>query len=240
MPIVILQHDDNNRSGRLGLTLRDHGFKADVLRMDRGDALPPDLDGVHGVISLGGAANADEKHAWIPRELEFLRAAHEADLPVVGVCLGAQMIAKALGGEVGPADKPEVGWSTVHLAPSAHTDTILAGVAWSSPQFQKHKQEVKGLPPGAVALASSDACAIQAFRAGLRTYAFQYHFEVDRDGIDRLMADAKTTLHQTGVTTEEFAAQTARHYEMFARLADRLCINIATYLIPRVATAMRA
>ncbi|MEO1129152.1 MAG: type 1 glutamine amidotransferase [Planctomycetota bacterium] len=239
MAILVFQHDDRCRPGRLGLTLRDHTFKLRIVRPDQGEQPPVDYDDVDAVISLGGPQMVTDGHAWIEREQEYIRGAHERSLPVIGVCLGHQMVASALGGEVGPMDRPEIGFVDVDVLPAGHTDSILSGVAWRSPQFQKHRQEVKSLPPGAVKLASSKQCDVQIFRAGMRTYGFQYHFECDRAMIDVLLADAKTDLHQAGVTTEEFARQCDEKYEMFARLADRTCINIATYLIPRVATAMR-
>ncbi|GAB4515470.1 MAG: GMP synthase [Phycisphaerales bacterium] len=239
MPIYVLQHNDVNRPGRLGMTLRDHGFDQEILRLDQGESLPSDFDDVDGVVSLGGPQQVDEKHAWIGPELDFLREAHERSLPVVGVCLGAQMIAQALGGEVGASDEPEIGFFDVTIDQRAHTDTMLAGIAWTSPQFQRHSYEVKSPPPGARVLSSSRRCKVQAFACGLRTYAFQYHFEADRAIIDDLTRDAKTQLHACGLTTEEFAQQLETQYPIFARLADRLCVNIATYLIPRVANAIK-
>jgi GMP synthase (glutamine-hydrolysing) len=239
MPIIVFQHSDENRPGRLGMTLRDHGFHLEILRPDKGDAMPPDYDDVDGVVSMGGPQQVDEKHAWIGPELEYLRGAHERSLPVVGVCLGAQMVAQALGGTVGPADEPEVGFTDVTIGPAAHTETLLSGIAWTSPQFQHHSYEIKEPPPGARVLASSRRCKVHAFAVGLRTYAFQYHFEADRSIIADLMCDSTTALHRMGVTSEEFAQQMETTYPKFARLADRLCINIATYLIPRVANAIK-
>lgn len=239
MAVIIFQHDDRGRPGRLGLTLRDHAFKLDVRKLHRGDPVPVDYDDVDAVISLGGKPNVNYGHAWLERERDFLRGAHERALPVVGLCLGAQQLALALGGEVAKMDVPEVGFTSVKLLPPAHTDTIMGGIAWDSPQFQTHHYEVTRLPEGAVHLASSAKCANQAFRVGMRSYAFQYHFEADRVMIDEFLKDARTDLHQAGVTSDEFAKDAAQKYEMFARLADRLCLNIATYLIPRVANAVR-
>ncbi len=240
MPIIVFQHDAKNKPGRLGMTLRDHAFKLDTRRLDQGDPVPVDFDDVDGVISLGGAANVDDKHGWIEKECAFIRGAHERGLPVVGVCLGAQMIAKALGGTVDKAAQREAGFVDVDLLPVAHTDTIMAGIAWKTPQFSLHRYEVTELPAGGVRLAKSEHCANQAFRVGMRTYGFQYHFEADRPMMNELLADARSDLHAAGMTTDEFSRDADKKYEMFARLGDRLCVNIATYLIPRVGTAIRA
>jgi GMP synthase-like glutamine amidotransferase len=144
------------------------------------------------------------------------------------------LIAHALGGQVGPMEggKVEWGFGKVSLAMAGQTDTVLSGIAWDSMQFQAHGQEVKQLPPDAVALASSAACKIQAFRAGIRTYGFQYHFECDRAMIDEFARTSGESLAKAGLSAADVAAQADRHYEMFGRLADRLCVNLATYLFP--------
>ena len=233
MAIIVFQHSSRCRPGRLGATLRDHGFTLDIRRLDEGDPIPPDFDNVEGVVALGGPQNVGEGHAWMEREAEYLREAHERDLPVIGICLGAQMIASALGGEVGPMQGAgEIGFTDVELSPIAHTDTIMAGIAWRSPQFQKHKFEITSLPDGATCLASSSACKVQAFRTGMRTYGFQYHFEADMDMIREFTEESVGDLHAAGLTTDEFKAQCDEKYEMFARLSDRLSVNLATFLWP--------
>ncbi len=233
MAIIVLQHDDRNTAGRLGMTLRDHGFKLDIRKLHRGDPVPADLDDVDGVISLGGKPNVDdsrEEHPWIDAELEFLRAAHGRALPLVGICLGHQMIAAALGGEVAKYDKPEAGFVRVRLTPAAHTDEVFAGVAWDSPQFETHGYEVVKAPPGAVVLGSSAKCKVQSFKAGMRTYGFQYHFELDRDDIARFVREGKQSFYDAGLTFDDVSKQADRDYPMFARLGDRLCVNLAAYI----------
>jgi GMP synthase-like glutamine amidotransferase len=233
MAIIVLQHDDRNTAGRLGMTLRDHGFKLDTRKLHRGDPVPADLDDVDGVISLGGKPNVHDsrdEHPWIDAELDLLRAAHARALPVVGICLGHQMIAAALGGEVAKCDKPEAGFVKVWLTPAAHTDEVFAGIAWDSPQFQTHGCEVVKAPPGAVVLASSAKCKIQAFKAGMRTYGFQYHFELDRDDIAKFVREGKQSFYDAGLTFDDVSKQADRDYPMFARLGDRLCVNLAAYI----------
>lgn len=238
MAIVIFQHHEAGRPGRLGVTLRDHAFRLDIRRLDKGDPIPGDYDDVEAVVSLGGPQNVGGREHWLVKEMDYLRGAHERGLPVVGICLGHQLLAAALGAEVGPMDRPECGMLPVDILPAAQTDTILAGIAWRSWQFHSHGYEAKAAPPGATVLASSAACRVQAFRAGLRTYGFQYHFETDRDIASKIIADERDVLHRAGLTTDEVLRQYDKHYEMYARLGDRLSLNIASYLIPRMAAAL--
>ena len=173
------------------------------------------------------------------REYAFLKEAHERQLPVVGICLGAQMIAHALGGDVAKMAAPEVGFPAMDIGPVGQTDTILAGVAWRSHQFQGHGYEVTKLPAGAALLASTAKCKVQAFRVGMRTYGFQFHPECDKPMARAIATENVESLNAAGITRDEFEKEMATHYDEFARLSDRICVNIATTLIPRVASAVR-
>lgn len=235
MPTLVFQHHDIGRSGRLGEALRDHGHRLRVVRPDRGEPIPPDLDDVDAVVSLGGPQNIDdppEKHPWMQREMDLLRQAHERMLPVVGVCLGAQLLAAALGGEVKPMPAPEIGLVDIDIAPSGQTDVVLAGLAWRHAQFCHHGREIAQAPPGAVVLASSERCRTQAFRAGLRTYGFQFHFEADERMIRALLASAPDDLNRAGVLAADVEKQMQTRYADFDRLSWRLCENIAELLAP--------
>lgn len=235
--ILIFQHGGDVGPGRLGATLRDHGFNLDIRRVDLpsdggGKPVPPDLDNVHGVISLGGHQNIDESHPWLQAEIEFIRAAHGANLPVVGVCLGAQLLTTALGGRVAKLDRPAVGFHEVNILPPGQTDTILAGVPWRSMQFHTNAFGVEELPEGATTLASSEACSVEVFKVGFRTYAFQHHFEYDRHMIDRATDASRGLLTEAGMTAEQVGEQADRYYRRTAQINDRLCVNIATYCFP--------
>jgi GMP synthase-like glutamine amidotransferase len=109
---------------------------------------------------------------------------------------------------------------------------MLGGIPWECPQFSTHGYEIKKLAPGAQILGGSKQCKIQVYRAGLRTYGFQYHPEADMDSI-RAYAAADTKFHErAGMTAADVLAQAEKHYEMFARAADRLAVNLATFLFP--------
>lgn len=235
--IVVFQHGKHGGPGRVGMTLRDHGFKLDIRRVDLpqdagGKPVPKDLDNVHGVLALGGAQNVDENHPWLKPEMDFIKLAHEAGLPVVGICLGAQLIATALGGEVGKMDHPEAGFAPVSLSFAAQTDVLFNGIAWKSWQFHSHGYEVKKLPPGAQPLASSERCKVQAFRIGMRTIGFQFHPEYDRSMIEASYTNSQAMFSGANVTVDELSKQADKHYAEYARLADRLSLNLAQLCFP--------
>ncbi|GJQ29995.1 MAG: GMP synthase [Phycisphaerae bacterium] len=239
MAILILQHSELGGPGRLGACLRDHGYALDFRRPDlhpvgHAKGVPGDLDNVHGLVVLGGPQNVTDlgKYPWMQAEAELIRKAHAAGVPIIGICLGAQLIGHALGGEVTPREKPSVGFHRMHLTPAGQTETLLAGVAWDSPQLFSCGQEVKSLPPGAVLLASCKNARHAVFKVGLRTFASLAHFECDRPQAEALMASEKGLYPAAGVTESEIKVQFDQWYETYARLSDRLCVNLATYLFP--------
>lgn len=236
--LIVFQHSPWGGPGRLGMTLRDHGFKLDIRRMDRpretGRGIPPDYDNVHGVVVLGGPQNVGDAEPWINQEIAYIKGAHDLGLPVLGICLGHQMIARALGGEVSAMATPELGFSETSVSVPGQIDTIMAGIPWDFMAFQSHGQEVSKLPPGATLLASSAACKVQAFRAGVRTYAFQFHLEVDRPMISSFLSESAASARARGTPLADLEKQADAHYGRFAVIADRLCLNLATYCFPSV------
>ncbi len=232
MAIVVFQHDPHETAGILGNVLLDLGHQLRVIELYRGPGVPPDLDDVDGVVSMGGPMNVDEadKHPWMNAELAFLKMAHERNKPVVGICLGAQLIGAALGGKVAAMATPEVGFSNVRLAFPGTTDPIYQGIPWDSPQCHFHGQEVSQLPPDATPLAGSKACKNQAFKVGLTTYAFQYHFEWTRESLSGATEDGLA--RKAGLTADALAKQLDEHYDTYRRLGDRLCENLGLLLFP--------
>ncbi len=236
MAIVVFQHGDRVGPGRFGVTFRDHGFTLDIRRLDLpaaagGRPVPKDYDNVDGVLALGGEQNIGDPLPWLAEEAAFIKGAHERQLPVIGICLGAQLIAHGLGGQVAPMETPEVGFPIVSLNTTGQIEPLLQGLAWNTPQFSSHGYEIKQLPPGATLLGSSKACKNQVFRVGMRTIGFQYHPECDGAMINDFCSGC-TLMPRAGLTQADVAAQADKHYEMFARLADRQCVNLATLLFP--------
>ncbi len=232
MSLLVFQHHPNENPAQLGTILNDHGHKLRTIKLYEGEPVPPDLDDVDGVLSMGGPQNVDEaaKYPWITDEMAYLKLAHEKGLPIVGVCLGAQLIAAALGGKVAAMAQPEVGWQNVKLAFPGQIDPIYQGITWDSMQFHLHGQEVTALPPGATPLSGSKQCKTQAFKVGLTTYAFQYHFEWTE--ADLAVAARDPLASAAGVKPEALATQTREFYDDYRRRGDRLSEMMAMMLFP--------
>ncbi len=233
MALVILQHGPTAGAMRLGATLRDYGHRLRVIELHAGEPVPRNLDDTDGILSTGGPMSANAESPWIEPELELLARADEASLPVIGLCLGSQVLARALGGQVAPMEGGiELGWHEVTLTPVGAEDPLHAGIAWTSMQFHWHSDHVSVAPEGARVLAKSAGCPIQAWARGLRTYGFQYHPEVYADTVETWAAEHPEDLVQAGVTLDDLRAQTRTHFDVFERLSRRLFESIALLLMP--------
>ena len=232
--IIVLQDGQHLGPGRLGVTLRDHGFKIDYRRIDQhgADAIPQDLDNAHGLVVLGSPKPPTVDEPWIGRAIELIQKAHEAEMPVIGLCMGHQLVARALGGEVEQLPQMSLGFEPIELTVPGQTETMLAGVPWTTPMFQSHAYHVSTPPPGATVLAKSATTPVECFKVGIRTYGFQFHFEFDRPGITRHFAITKKTMGVDSMSLEQLEAQLGEHYARFARACDRLCVNIASFAVP--------
>ncbi|MHB1390914.1 MAG: type 1 glutamine amidotransferase [Thermoleophilia bacterium] len=152
------------------------------VRSFRGEWLPDALEGFDGIIVLGGpmAVYETDAYGYLKSELELLKLAVAADFPLLGVCLGAQMIAAAAGGRVYAGPRREIGWSEVELTEAGRDDALFRGLPHTIPVFQLHGDTFE-LPAGAMRLAGNDVYANQAFRVGERIYGLQFHVEVSED-----------------------------------------------------------
>lgn len=147
--------------------------------------LPAPAEDWDAVMVFGGSQHPDQddRFEWLGREEEFLKDVLAAGVPVFGVCLGSQMLARAAGAAVGPAPEPEIGWLDVSLTAAGARDPVLGTLPPTAKVFQWHHYTFD-LPPGAVALAESDVC-LQAFRLGERpAWGIQFHAEVTRGMVD--------------------------------------------------------
>jgi GMP synthase (glutamine-hydrolysing) len=176
-PLLVLQHIACEPPAAFEDELRSRGLDLVRVELDEGDPLP-DWREFPAIVVMGGPMGAydESDHAWLVEEKRLLREAVEADVPVWGVCLGAQLLAAALGARVYRGEHPEVGLLPVELTSEAAADPVFAGAPASFPTLQWHGDSFD-LPDGAKLLASSPAFPNQAFRVG-RSYGLQFHLEV--------------------------------------------------------------
>lgn len=178
-PVLIVQHAPFEHPAVIRRALEAQGTPTLTLHPYLGDDYPDRKD-IAGMISLGGPmhANDDEENPWIPRECRLLRECVLEELPVVGVCLGGQMMARALGGRVEKNHTVELGWFPIELNSLGASDPVLSA-AGSNPVVYHWHEDTFHLPEGAQLLAQSQACARQAYRIGDHAYGFQFHPEAD-------------------------------------------------------------
>jgi GMP synthase-like glutamine amidotransferase len=180
MHFLVLQHIACEHPGVLRDFMREDGTTWDAVELDRGDAIPS-LDAYDALVVMGGPMDVwdEAEHPWLVDEKRYIReAVEQRKLPYLGLCLGHQLLADALGGRVEPMATPEVGILSVELAQAAEGDRLFAGVPERSAALQWHSAEVTKPPEGATVLARSELCAIQAFRVGTNAYGIQYHVEL--------------------------------------------------------------
>jgi GMP synthase (glutamine-hydrolysing) len=175
--LLVLQHIACEPPAAFEDELRSRGLELVRVELDEGDPLP-DWREFPAIVVMGGPTGAyeDADYPWLAGEKLLLREAVDADVPVWGVCLGAQLLAAALGARVYTGERPEVGLLPVELAPAAADDPVFGDAPSSFPTLQWHG-DTFDLPAGATLLASSPAYPNQAFRLG-RSYGLQFHLEV--------------------------------------------------------------
>jgi GMP synthase-like glutamine amidotransferase len=216
--VLFVVNEADAPPGYLGEAAHARGFAVDRLHV--WDAPAPDPGGYDLIVPLGSADAAyDDRVPWLAAELDLLRRAIDHDVPVFGVCFGAQILARALGGTVRPAGRPEVGWFTID---SADTDLIAPG-----PWLEWHFDTLTP-PDGAEVLARS-ASGVQAYRYGLHL-GVQFHPEVSPDILAAWIAGSNPRLDNLGVDADAFMRETRRRapqaraaaHELFDRVLSRL------------------
>jgi len=185
MQILVLQHAAVEHPGVFREYFAEEGFTWHAVELDAGEAIP-DLEPYDLMIAMGGPQDVwqEDEHPWLRAEKAAIRRfVMDMERPFLGICLGHQLLAAAVGGRVGPAAKPEVGVMTVAKTDEGRADPLLAGNPDPMTVLQWHGAEVVDLPAQATVLASSEACRVQAFRFRDRAYGLQFHVEITRDTV---------------------------------------------------------
>lgn len=174
--IIIFRHIACEGPGYLGDYLTSRGIPFHIICVDQGEEVPEDPSGYSGFVFMGGPMSVNEPISWIEKELQLIRMAYQENIPVLGHCLGGQLISKALGGEITSNPFYEIGWHPVRGFDNAQSKDWLRGLPEQFELFHWHG-ETFSLPEGAVPLLQSDFCKQQAFVIG-NCLALQCHVEM--------------------------------------------------------------
>jgi GMP synthase (glutamine-hydrolysing) len=202
---LVLVNAEHEGPGLLATWLPQEGLELDVVPLWDGAAVPADLEGYGALVVLGGPQDAydDSSAPWLADVKALLRTAVDQGIPTLGVCLGAQLLALAAGGEVGPGDKgPELGARLVAKRDAAGGDPLFWDLPLSPLVVQWHWDAVTALPPGSTLLMAGTAYPHQAFRVGERAWGLQFHAECDEGLLRAWAAWDRARLEAEGVDVD--------------------------------------
>jgi len=225
--LLVLQHVAHELLGTLNPLLKKSGFRIRYVNFARHPDAQPSLEGYAGLVVLGGPMSVNDagRLAHLNVELKLIEEALERNIPVLGICLGAQLIAKTLGASVYPNKEKEIGWYDVSPTADAQSDPLLSGFAAAEKVFQWHG-ETFNIPRSTRHLAFSSLCANQAFSYGDKVYGFQFHLEVDEAMIHRWLrvTENKQEIAALGgaITPEWIHEATPRHIQRLEQLSARV------------------
>ncbi len=246
---VILQHVEHEGPGRIEQVFRDFGIPVQLRRLDRGDEVPTAIDGIRVLVVMGGPMGVvdigDARYPFLKHEVTLLQRMMDHDRAVLGICLGAQLLAHAAGAKVYAAPTPEIGWAPVSFPFPGGTEPIVQGVhdgmmvfhwhfdTFDLPKLPPPANPLPGPPqPGSVLLSSTKSVKNQAFRLKNRLFGFQYHFEMDRAGIEAMLVHGEDDWQKVlGADGDRRIRQdTELLYMQYERLGNRILRNFVQYL----------
>lgn len=184
LPILIIQHAPYEHPAALHRALESQGLASRIVRIFEGESLPKTNE-ISGLISLGGPMGANDEidYPWLLQEMKLMKLCFDAQLPIAGICLGGQMLARTLGGRVTPNEHPEIGWFPITVNEKGMQDPLMSA-AGVQPKFYQWHYDTFFPPKEAELLAGSTLCPRQAYRVGEHAYGFQFHPEADHQLVD--------------------------------------------------------
>ena len=208
--VLVVQHEDDTGPGYIGERIRALGTELDVVHPYLGDPIPESTDGYAGLLVLGGTPGPfdDTTARWLPDVRRLMAGALADEVPLLGICLGGELLAAVAGGKVDRIDgPPEVGLYQVRPTEAARTDPLFAGLPPVAPAVEWHWEEIVELPPGSVSLCGNDRFPNQAFRVGATAWGTQFHPEVLSDAAADWARSSAADLPALGLTPEGIRAE---------------------------------
>jgi GMP synthase (glutamine-hydrolysing) len=198
--VTVLQHEPFEKLGIIADALRSRSISYEYIRTFEGQPVPRHLTDVDGLVVMGGSMGVYEHH-WHPfllNEIKLIETAIEDNKPVLGVCLGSQLLATALGAGVRKAAKKEIGWYPIRLGPDSARDQLFAEAPASFVAYHWHG-DIFDMPPGAVPLASSELTEHQAYRYGQSAYGLLFHMEATHSIVQDMVNGFARELKEEGL-----------------------------------------
>jgi GMP synthase-like glutamine amidotransferase len=230
---LVLQHVEPESPYALEDRLTLAEIDLDVRQVHRGDPVPSDIEDFDGLIVMGGPMSAASDDGFPSRvaEIAVIADALSAGVPTLGVCLGAQLLAAAVGARVYPgAGGPEIGWGLVTLTADCAEDALLRGLSATVEVMHWHG-DTFDLPDGAVRLAENDRYVNQAFRVGDSAWGLQFHLEVTADAVQTFVDAFGDELHHAGIDPQTILAATPGAIERLAETQDAVIDRFAKLLV---------
>jgi GMP synthase (glutamine-hydrolysing) len=236
-PVLCVRNDPDDTLGVTGVVFREHQVPVATVDGYEAGVRWPGLDEISGLVVFGGEMNVDEtdRYPYLLIQRRLMRRAVDTGLPVLGICLGAQMLARALDARVYRSPVRELGFKPVRLTDAGRRDVLLGAFRTGDRVFQWHEDTFE-LPHGAELLASGDDVAVQAFRLGGNAWGVQFHFEVDAPGVEAWLRVAEPSLmrvwHRSADEVRDelpmyLDAQQQRSRALLAAFAGQLGVTIS-------------
>ncbi len=224
-PVAIFRHSPTEGPGYFATYLEAHGIPWRLIAIDAGEPVPADPDAYSGLVFMGGPMSVNDDLPWIPQVLDLIRAAVAADIPVLGHCLGGQLMSRALGGKVGRNPVKEIGWGEIQVADNP------AARDWFGPDLKKFESfhwhgETFSIPEGAVRIMGNRNCENQGFVAG-KNLGMQCHVEMTEQMIDAWCRSGVAEIAESKASPavqspEQMKERIPEKLATMRRVADRL------------------
>lgn len=218
MRAICLQHVPFEGPGAFSKALAKRGVSLDHALVQQ-DGLPNDAGDL--LIVMGGPMSVNDPDPWITEETEFIRSVLLAGKPVIGVCLGSQFMAKALGATIRSGKALEIGMTAIRLTDAGKNDPVFGASPEAFDVFEWHG-EIFDLPKDCVALAGSEIAPLQAFRYGHRAYGLLFHLEMEEGGIDSLCRECASDLIKARLTAQQVKSAALPQLPQLHQMADQL------------------
>ena len=231
--VLVLQHADPEHPGLIADAVRNVGGTLETIRGDLGQAAPSSLEGYAGLIIMGGPQSVyeEDRFPYLRAEKQLAREAIDNSIPLIGVCLGSQIIADVLGSEVRPGGDLEIGWENVIRSPDIAANSVLSALPPTFTPLHWHG-DIYDLPNGATLIGASEMTPVQGFAYGETTYAPLFHLEMTEQQITDMATLFPDDVHRGGLSPETLLSQTPARAAAIKPVATEIFTRWAKLLTP--------